>query len=371
MNIKRNILLNPGPATTSDTVKQALIVSDICPREQEFGMLMDSIRKDLVKVIHGGDDYVAVLFTASGTGGVEAALTSAVPLGKKVLIVDNGAYGTRMTQIAKTFHIDVVHYKIPYGDYPDVTEIKKLIEQNNEISHIAMVHHETTTGMLNPVKEISQMAHQMGIEMVVDTVSSYAGLPINVKEYNLEFMVSTSNKCIQGMPGLSFVIVKKTALAKLEPNRRSFYLDVLSQHQCFEKTFQTQFTPPVQIVYALRQALDEYFQETEAGRDKRYRENWKLLYHGVTNIGFKALLPLEQESQILTAFCEPLDAVYSFEKMHDYLYNHGFTIYPGKGAKKDTFRLSILGDLYKEDISNFLNVLKEYVKENKISFKYN
>ena len=370
MNIKRNILLNPGPATTSDSVKQALIVSDICPREQEFGMLMDSIRKDLVKVVHGGDDYVAVLFTASGTGGVEAALTSAVPIGKKLLIVDNGAYGTRMGQIAKAFHIDVVPYKITYGDYPDVNAIKKLIIENPDISHVAMVHHETTTGMLNPVKEVSQMAHQLGVEMVVDTVSSYAGMRIDVKDYNLEFMVSTSNKCIQGMPGLSFVIVKKDALNKLEPNRRSFYLDVLSQHQCFEKTMQTQFTPPVQVVYALRQALDEYFKETEAGRNNRYRENWKVLYEGVTGIGFKALLPIEQESQILTAFCEPLDKGYSFEKMHDYLYERGFTIYPGKGAKKDSFRLSILGDLYKEDITNFLTVLKQYVNENAIVFKY-
>jgi aspartate aminotransferase-like enzyme len=233
-----------------------------------------------------------------------------------------------------------------------------------------MVHHETTTGMLNPVKEVSQMSHQLNVEMVVDTVSSYAGLPINVKEYNLEFMVSTSNKCIQGMPGLSFVIVKKDALNRLVPNSRGFYLDVLTQHQCFEQTLQTQFTPPVQVVYALRQALDEYFKETEEGRNKRYRENWELLYNGVTKIGFKPLLPLEQESQILTAFCEPDDIGYSFEKMHDYLFERGFTIYPGKGATKDTFRLSILGDLYKEDIMDFLKVLEAYVKEKNIRFRY-
>jgi 2-aminoethylphosphonate aminotransferase len=368
--MKRNILLNPGPATTSDTVKQAMVVPDICPREKEFGFLMDSIRKDLVKVVHGGEDYVAVLFTASGTGGVEAALTSAVPIGKKVLIVDNGAYGTRMVKIAKAFKIDVVEYKIPYGDYPVAEDIKKLIEQNHGISHVAMVHHETTTGMLNPVKEVSQMAHKMGVEMIVDTVSSYAGMPINIKDYNLEFIVSTSNKCIQGMPGISFVIVKKDALSNLEPNRRSFYLDVLTQHQCFEQTLQTQFTPPVQVVYALRQALDEYFKETESGRDKRYRENWKLLYNGILKIGFKPLLPIEQESQILTAFCEPKDEGYSFDKMHDYLYERGFTIYPGKGAKRDTFRLSILGDLYKEDILNFLKAMESYVKESGIKFQY-
>jgi 2-aminoethylphosphonate aminotransferase len=370
MNIKRNILLNPGPATTSDTVKKAMLVPDICPREPEFGNLIESIRKDIVKVVHGGEEYVAVLFTASGTGAVEAAVTSAVPKGKKILIIDNGAYGTRMFKIAQTFNIDVVEYKIPYGDYPVLGDIEKLITSNPGISHIGMIHHETTTGMLNPVKEVSVLAHKYGIEMIVDTISSYAGMSIDVKEYNLEYIVSTSNKCIQGMPGIAFVIVKKDVLLSLEPNRRSFYLDLYTQHEYFEKTNQTQFTPPVQIVYALRQALDEYFAETEKGRNKRYRENWKLLYNGVLEIGFKPLLNLEHESQILTAFCEPTDANYSFEKMHDYLYMRGFTIYPGKGAKKNTFRLSILGDLYKEDIHNFLKELKNYVLENNISFKY-
>lgn len=370
MNLKRNILLNPGPATTSDTVKQAMVVPDICPREHEFGELMDSIRNDLVKIVHGGDDYVAVLFTSSGTGAVEAAVTSVIPVGKKFLVIDNGAYGTRMAKIARTYKIDVVDYKIPYGDYIVLDDIKNILASNPDISHVGMIHHETTTGMLNPIKEVSEIAHQFGAEMIVDTISSYAGMPINVKDFNLEYITSTSNKCIQGMPGVAFVIAKKDSLKKLEPNRRSFYLDLLSQHTYFEQTKQTQFTPPVQVFYALRKAIDEYFAETEEGRDKRYRENWKLLYDGVVSIGFKPLLPLNQESRILTAFCEPADDNYSFDMMHDYLYKQGFTIYPGKGAKKDTFRLSILGDLYKEDIINFLKTLEEFVKVNNINFIY-
>jgi 2-aminoethylphosphonate aminotransferase len=295
-------------------------------------------------------------------------VTSVVPIGKKILVVDNGAYGTRMASIARTYKIDVVDYKIPYGDFPDLNKIMQLLQSDKDISHIGMIHHETTTGMLNPVKEVSEIAHQYGVEMIVDTISSYAGMPINIKEYNLEFITSTSNKCIQGMPGLAFVIAKKEALKKLEPNRRSFYLDLLSQHIYFEKTKQTQFTPPVQVIYALRKAIDEYFIETEKGRSQRYYENWKLIYEGVIHIGFKPLLPLHQESKILTAFCEPSDTNYSFEQMHDYLFERGFTIYPGKGAKNDTFRLSILGDLYKDDIINFLKVLEEYVEVNGIKF---
>jgi 2-aminoethylphosphonate aminotransferase len=370
MIIKRNILLNPGPATTSDTVKKAMVVPDICPREMEFGELMDGIRTDLVRVVNGGNDYTAVLFAASGTGAVESAITSAVPVGKRILIVDNGAYGSRMNAIARTYNMEIVQYKIPYGDYPDIDDIRKLMDSDNGISHIAMVHHETTTGMINPVEAVSVLAHERGIEMIVDAMSSYAGIRIDVKKWNIEYLISSSNKCIQGMPGLSFVIVKKLALNKLEPNRRSFYFDLLTQHMGFEKTKQTQFTPPVQVIFALRQALDEYFIETAEGRIKRYQENWQILYDGVCRIGFRPLLDPTHESHILTAFCEPSDPAYSFEDMHDYLYERGFTIYPGKGARKETFRLSILGDLYKDDIFRFLETLEGYIKLKNISFRY-
>src|SRR5687768_34747 len=149
-NIARKILLNPGPATTTDSVKQAMVVEDICPREKEFGQLLDSIKEDLVKVVHGGDDYIAALFTASGTGGLEAAITSAVPKERKLLVIDNGAYGARIANIATTYGIEVVLYKVAYGDYPDVNHIEKLLRENKDVSHLAVVHHETTTGMLNP-----------------------------------------------------------------------------------------------------------------------------------------------------------------------------------------------------------------------------
>jgi len=152
--VTRKILLNPGPATTTDSVKQAMVVEDICPREKEFGKLLDSIKEDLVKVVHGEEAYIAALFTASGTGGLEAAITSAVPKNKKILIIDNGAYGARMANIATTFGIEAVIYKVAYGDYPDVSHIENLLKTDKDISHLAVVHHETTTGMLNPVQEI-------------------------------------------------------------------------------------------------------------------------------------------------------------------------------------------------------------------------
>jgi 2-aminoethylphosphonate aminotransferase len=361
-HVQRKILLNPGPATTTDSVKQAMVVEDICPREKEFGKLLDTIKEDLVKVVHGGEDYIAALFTASGTGGLEAAITSAVPKGKKILVVDNGAYGARMANIASTFGIDVVLYKLAYGDHPDVFHIEKLLKENKEVSHLAIVHHETTTGMLNPVQEICDLSKKYGVEVIVDCMSSYAGIPIDIRKWGAGYLISSSNKCIQGMPGMVFVIFKQVLLADLKNQKRSFYFDLHSQYVGFEKTGQMQFTPPVQVVYAFRQAIDEYFAEGETKRWNRYQENWNTLCNGLKKLGFEFLLPDQYQSKILLAIKEPSSPGYNFDAMHDYLYNKGFTIYPGKGAKEATFRLSVLGDLYKKDIENFLSELKGYLQ---------
>jgi 2-aminoethylphosphonate aminotransferase len=359
--VTRKILLNPGPATTTDSVKQAMLVEDICPREKDFGGLLDSIKEDLVKVVHGGDDYIAALFTASGTGGLEAAITSAVPKGKKILVVDNGAYGARIANIATTFGIDVVLYKLAYGDYPDVGHVQKLLNENKDVSHLAIVHHETTTGMLNPVQEICDVAKKNNVEVIIDCMSSYAGIPIDIKKWHAGYLISSSNKCIQGMPGMVFVIFRKSLLPELKNQKRSFYFDLYSQYVGFEKTGQMQFTPPVQVAYALRQAIDEYFAEGELNRWKRYQENWETLATGLKKLNFEFLLPDRYQSKILLAIKEPADPRYNFDAMHDYLYQKGYTIYPGKGAKEATFRLSVLGDLYKKDIENFLVELKNYL----------
>lgn len=360
-HITRKILLNPGPATTTESVKRAMVVEDICPREKDFGKLLDTIKADLVKIVHGEPDYAAALFTASGTGGLEAAITSAVPKGKKLLVIDNGAYGARMANIAATFGIGVVTYKLAYGDYPDVTKIDDMLKANNDVSHLAVVHHETTTGMLNPVEEICRIAGEHQVEVIVDCMSSYAGIPINVKKWDASYLISSSNKCIQGMPGLVFVIFKKALLPNLQNQKRSFYFDLYNQYVGFEKTGQMQFTPPVQVAYALRQALDEYFSEGELPRWERYQENWLTLYNGMKKLNFEFLLPDKYQSKILLAIKEPADPRYNFEAMHDYLYQRGYTIYPGKGAREATFRLSVLGDLYKEDIESFLIELENYL----------
>jgi 2-aminoethylphosphonate aminotransferase len=361
--IKRNILLNPGPATTSDTVKHAMLVPDICPREQEFCDIMNSIKLDLPKVVNGQDDYVAVLFASSGTGGVESAITSAVPKDGKLLIVENGSYGTRICKIAERYSIPFISYSLAYGDYPDVKAIELLIKNDKSITHLAVIDHETTSGMRNPVQAICDLAHNNNIEVIVDCMSSYAGLEIDLQKWKAEYIISSSNKCIQGMAGLSFVIFRKPLLEKIRGNARSFYFDLYEQYSGFQKSGQMQFTPPVQVVYALRKAIDEFFDETLPGRLERYRQNYESLYNGLKKMGFRFLLPEAEQSGILLAVLEPSNPEYSFDVMHDFLYQRNYTIYPGKGAKEATFRLSILGDLHINDIEGFLTTLNEYLAQ--------
>lgn len=359
--IKRNILLNPGPCTTSDQVKTSMVVPDICPREAEFCEIMKSINEDIPKLVNGGSDYVSVLFASSGTGAVEAVITSSIPQEGKLLIVENGAYGTRIKNIAERYLIKHSCYKLDYGDYPDLDSIEGLIKKEQRISHIAIVDHETTTGMRNPVEQICKLAHKYNIEVIVDCMSSFGGIPIDLQKWQAEYIVSSANKCIQGMAGLSFVIFKKVLLDKIKNNARSFYFDLYSQYYGFNNTGQMQFTPPVQIVYALRKALDLFFEETIEGRINRYQKNYEILFEGLKKIGFKFLLPNIYQSGILIAVREPKNIEYNFRLMHDYFYEHGFTIYPGKGAKEATFRLAIIGNLHQKDIHSFIRQMKIFL----------
>jgi len=361
--MKRNILLNPGPATTTDTVKNSLLVPDICPREKEFGELMKRVMKKLVDVIHGGPEYTSVIFTGSGTAAIEACITSVVPHDKKIFIINNGAYGKRMVQIAKINKIDCIHYEEAVNKEINLNSIESFLKQNKrEISHLAIVHHETTTGMLNPVNEICKISNSFGIECIVDAMSSYAGIPINIKEMNADFLISSSNKCIQGMAGLSFVISRVSSLDKLNNiPPRSLYLDLLGQFQSLKKTNQMRFTPAVQIFYALEQALNEYFEETAIRRYERYKNSYDVLIRGLKDLGFKLYLPDHLHSKLLTTIYEPTNSAYSFNEMHDYLYEKGYTIYPGKCNNENTFRIANIGQIDQTDIIGFIEKLEAYL----------
>ena len=360
--VKRNILLNPGPATTTDSVKYAQVVPDICPRETEFGELMRSISRDLTSIVGDPGDYVTVLFGGSGTAAVESMLTSAVGDGK-VLIINNGAYGRRQVQIARIFELDFVEFIHSPIDPINFTELENvIIKHKDSLTHISMVHHETTTGLLNDITAVGNLCKKYGLLLIADTVSSYAGIPMDMAKPNISFMASTSNKNIQGMAGICFVIANKGELEKLKSNSpRSFYLNLYQQYEYFERTGQTRFTPPVQTMYALRQAIDEALDEGIDKRYERYTACWKVLIDGLESIGLKYHVALEHQSHLITTIQEPDSADYSFDDLHNYMIERDFTIYPGKVGELNTFRIANIGDVHPEDMSKFIEHLSVYI----------
>lgn len=357
------MLLNPGPANTTAAVKQAMTKPDICPREQSFGQTLGRVRDGVTRVVHDGDTYTSVLFGGSGTAAVEAAVASAVPEHGRLLVVDNGSYGARIADIAAAYGIEHDVLAFGVGGVVDVERVQQALSEKR-YTQLAIIHHETSTGILNPVSEVGAVCRAQGVEMIVDAMSSYAGIPIDIEAMGADFLVSSSNKCIQGMAGLGFVICKRARVADMAPVRgRSLYLDLGAQHRFFEQHGQMRFTPPVQVVYALEQALLEYFEEGAEGRHRRYVDNWKVLDAGMLALGFKRLLPEQVLSRILTSYIEPDHPQYSFDALHDGLFSRGFTIYPGKGAAKATFRLANMGDMTRQDMTRFLDALQGVVDQ--------
>jgi 2-aminoethylphosphonate aminotransferase len=358
------VLLNPGPANTTHAVKLAMTKPDICPREPEFTAVLRSVCKQLTRVVHDDDRYTTVPIGGSGTAAVEAAIGSAVPADGRLLVVDNGAYGARMADIAAAYGMAFDVEEFGVGGYPELSRIRLRLE-SDRYSHLAVVHHETSTGMLNPIAGIGELCREFDVELIVDAMSSYAGIPIDVEAIGIDFLVSSSNKCLQGMAGLGFVVCKKVRLARMQPPLgRSYYLNLAAQYQFLQSTGEMRFTPPVQVVYALEKALAEFFAEGGAqARHHRYLHNWEVLDSGLYEIGFRRLLPNSSLSHILTAYIEPDHPNYSFGDFHDRLYDKGFTIYPGKSTQENTFRLANMGALDESDMLAFLDALRDTLSE--------
>ncbi|HNW33916.1 MAG TPA: 2-aminoethylphosphonate--pyruvate transaminase [Candidatus Ozemobacteraceae bacterium] len=356
--IERRILLNPGPATTTDTVKMAQVVPDICPREQEFGTLVDSIAKDLVTFAGGDSEYSCVPFGGSGTAGMEAVITSVVPPDTTMLVINNGAYGERMANIAAAYKIDCVQLPCEWSHVPRLDDLRQMLEKHPEVSTVAMVHHETTSGLLNPLNAVGTLVKSFKKLFIVDAISSFAGIPLNVKNDHIDFMVSTSNKCLQGMAGICFAIGRTTEILKLKAYpRRNFYLSLYDQYEFFSTTLQMRFTPPVQTMYALRKAIDELLEEGLQNRIARYTQNWKVLRKGLESLGLKILTRPEEESHLLITIHYPELPGFQFDRLHDELYQQGFTIYPGKIGAVNTFRLAVMGAIDETDVRRFLAAL--------------
>lgn len=369
MEIKRNILLNPGPSTTTDTVKMAQVVPDICPREKEFGSMMKEMREDLVKIVHGNtDEYTAVLFCGSGTLNIDVCLNSLLPEGKKILIVNNGAYSTRAVEICQYYGLPHIDLKMPIDRPADLELVEKTLKENPDIALVHTTHNETGTGLLNPIREVGALAHKYGAVFTVDTTSTYAMRPINVYEDNIDFCMASAQKGIMAMTGLSFVIGRTDIIKKsADYPKRSYYCNLFLQYDFFEKTGEMHFTPPVQTIYAARQALKEYWAEGEESKWARHTRVFEAIHKGLEELGFKNVIKREWQSGLVVSVIYPDDPNWDFMKVHDYCYERGFTIYPGKISSANTFRLCALGAIDKEDIENFFKVFKEALEHFRIS----
>lgn len=374
MEIRRNVLLNPGPSTTTDTVKMAQVVPDICPREKEFQSIMAPMRRDLVKIVHGGEDYTSVLFCGSGTICIDITLNSLLAEGKKALVINNGSYSQRAVDVLNYYGLPVIDLKQPIYTTPDLHTIEGALKNNNDVGYVYMTHHETGSGLLNPIREVGALAHKYGAFFITDTTSSYAMIPIDVNKDNIDFCMASAQKGIMGMTGLSYVIGKRSIIeeSKNYP-KRSYYCNLFLQYEYFEKTGEMHFTPPVQTIYAARQALKEYWNEGEEAKWQRHQRVMKAIHDGEEKLGLAELLDRQVQSGLVSAVKYPDDSNWSFEKIHDYCYERGFTIYPGKIEKQGTFRLCALGAIDQDDIYAFWEVFEDALKTYKIQvpIRYN
>ena len=359
--VKRNILLNPGPSTTTDTVKYAQVVPDICPREKEFAGLMKGLREDLVKVVHGDlQKYTSVLFCGSGTINIDVCINSLLPDGKKVLVINNGAYSSRAVEICEGYGIPYIELKFLVDQRPDLAAVEETLKNNPEIALVHTTHNETGTGILNPIREIGALVHKYDAVFTVDTTSTYAMRPIDIEKDNIDFCMASAQKGLMAMTGLSFVIGNRAIIEKSASYpKRSYYCNLYLQYECFEKTGEMHFTPPVQTIYATLQALKEYWAEGEEAKWARHTRVFNAINKGLDELGFRQVIKPEWRAGLVSSAIYPDDPNFSFEKVHDYCYDRGFTIYPGKISTTNTFRLCALGAIDEPDIEAFFKVFRE------------
>ena len=359
--MKPYILLTPGPLTTSQTVKEAML-TDWCTWDEDYNLhIVEEIRKSLVSLAtqHTGD-YTSILLQGSGTYCVEAVIGSVIKPGDKLLILSNGAYGDRMGNIAEYHGISYDMLAFDETEQVSVSYVDDYLSHNAEITHVAVVHCETTTGVLNPLKEIAHLVKMYGKKLIVDAMSSFGGVPLDVHELGIDFLISSANKCIQGVPGFGFIIARRSELLHCKGVSKSLSLNIYDQWEAMEKGHgKWRFTSPTHVVRAFKQAMDELAEEggVEA-RNNRYCENHRVLVDGMRSLGFQTLLPDEIQSPVITSFLYPY-ADFNFKTFYTQLKERGFVIYPGKISQADTFRIGNIGDVHPEDFRQLIEIIRE------------
>lgn len=342
----------------------AQVVPDICPREKEFASMMKQMREDFVRIVHGDlNKYTSVLFCGSGTINLDICLNSLLPEGKKALIINNGAYSTRAAEICEYYNLPFIDLRFPVDELPDLDKAEQTLKENPDIALVHTTHNETGTGILNPVREIGALAHRYGAVFTVDTTSTYAMAPIDIEKDNIDFCMASAQKGLMAMTGLSFIVGNTEIIRRsADYPKRSYYCNLYLQYHFFETTGEMHFTPPVQTIYAARQALDEYFAEGEEAKWQRHLSVFEAIHTGLDKLGFQDIIKRELQAGLVVSVKYPDDENWDFEKVHDYCYERGFTIYPGKVSTQNTFRLCALGAITEKDIEEFFVVLEDALR---------
>jgi len=360
-------LLTPGPLTTSLETKQAML-RDWGSRDAAFIEINREVRERLVEMSGGGNAFTCVPLQGSGTFAVEAMLATFIPRNGKALILINGAYGHRMATICDYLGRDYVTYETPEDTPPAVEAIDALLEEDPAISHVAIIHCETTSGILNPVREIAAVVARHERRLLVDSMSAFGALEIDVAALPCDALAASSNKCIEGAPGMGFVICRTEVLGAAKGNAHSLSLDLHNQWEAMEATAQWRFTPPTHVVAAFHQALSEHRAEGGvSGRGGRYRRNCDVLMSGMREMGFEPLLPDALQAPIIVTFRMPADPAFVFQNFYDRLAEKGYVIYPGKLTVADSFRVGCIGRIDETVIRGALEAMRETLAEMGVS----
>lgn len=363
--MKNYKLLTPGPLTTTATVKQEMLF-DHCTWDDDYKAITQNIRKRLLLLAHAPEsEYTTVLMQGSGSFGVESVLTSVLSSKDKLLIIANGAYGERMEEIAKHAKLPYCIYREVYNQVPDANHVEEILKHDAAITHVAMVHSETTSGILNDIDSVSRVVKKHRLTLIVDAMSSFGGVEIPVKDWQIDFLISSANKCIQGVPGFSFIIANRKKLMECEGKAKSLSLDLYDQWKTMEKDGKWRFTSPTHAVLAFSKALDEL--EEEGGipaRSRRYYDNNRLLITKMKEMGIETYIDHHQ-GPIITTFLYPDHHTFSFSEMYEYIKARGYAIYPGKVTETNTFRIGNIGEIYQEDIEQVCAIIKEFLEGKK------
>jgi 2-aminoethylphosphonate-pyruvate transaminase len=357
------ILLTPGPLTTSLRTKLAML-RDWGSWDSDFMAVTAKVRKSLLDIVHGHDSHVVVPLQGSGTFSVEAAVATVVPRDGHVLVLDNGAYCKRAAKLST-----LMGRRTTVAPFDDATAVcpqalQAQLQADPSITHVVMIHCETGAGVLNPLQAVADVCLAHGKGLIVDAMSSFAALEIDARKVRFDALIAASGKCLEGVPGMGFVFIRKAILPQCEGNNASLAMDLFDQHAYMEKTGQWRFTPPTHVLVALNEAIAQFEEEGgQAARLARYERNCRTLIEGMTALGFKPFLDTALQAPIIVTFHAPADPRYQFKTFYDTAKKYGFILYPGKLTQIETFRVGCIGAIGPVEMAQAVHAVALTLKE--------